>query len=127
MMSLEGSQTEALHRQLEHLQRDFICNTSLPAASVSVQFLGNFLGERVVWDMTLATLAGHRNAIGDPASVPCPFIQIDTGANGAYPILVGLDLPCIDEPAIRKTIIMVRNYKRLRIGIIEFCPPAPAA
>lgn len=126
-MCLEGSQTEALQRQLEHLQRDFICNTSLPAASVSVQFQGNFLGERVVWDMTLATLASHRDSLAAPASLPCPFIQIDAGVNGVYPILVGLDLPCIDEPAIRKTIIMVRNYKRLRIGTIEFCPPAPAA
>ena len=33
---------------------------------------------------------------------------------------VGLDLKTIDEAVINKTIIMIRNYKRLRIGRNEF-------
>ena len=37
-----------------------------------------------------------------------------------YQLNVGLDLPIIDEPVIKKTIIMIRNYKLLAVGKIEF-------
>jgi len=123
---LPDSQTEVTERQLEQLGRDYICSTPLPNPTVSVRFMGQFLGGRVVWDMTLGTLASYQKSSRQPATPLCPFIEIQDGADGVYPITVGLDLLFIDEPAIKKTIIMVRNYKRLVIGKIEFCPPAPA-
>ena len=79
-----------------------------------------------MWNMTLATLAHYRLAEADVISTTehtlfiCPFIDIKAGANGVYQFKVGLDLPSIDEPVIKKTIIMIRNYKRLVIGKIEF-------
>ena len=77
--------------------------------------------------MTLGTLAHYRQAETDVDSAAaqalfrCPFIEIDEGVDGVYQIRVGLDLAIIDDPVIKKTIIMIRNYKRLVIGKIEFC------
>lgn len=107
-----------LRARLQQAGRDFICATPLPAPVASVSFLGPFLGEEVAWQMTLTTLAAARRH----APTPCPFIEIAPGVAGVHAITVGLDLPFIDEPAIRKSIIMVRKYKRLAVGRLEFCP-----
>lgn len=72
--------------------------------------------------MRLGTLTDWRNAAGSQSAIPCPFIEIAAGTEGVYPVAVGFDLSHIDEPVIRKTIIMVRNYQRLEIGTIKFCP-----
>lgn len=113
--------------RLEKQGGDFICDTCLPDASVSVLFQGSFQGKTVLWNMALATLAYYREApiLGfhnaENGIYPCPFIEISEGGDGEYLIRVGLDLAIIDEPAIKKTIIMIRNYRRLVIGKIEFC------
>ena len=119
-------QVEAFRSQLERLGSDYICNTRLPDTSASVSFLGQFQGQTVLWNMTLGTLAHYRQAETDVDSAAaqvlfrCPFIEIDEGVDGVYQIRVGLDLAIIDDPVIKKTIIMIRNYKRLAIGKIEF-------
>lgn len=115
---------EALRDELARLQRDFICLAPLPAARVLVRLLGPFQGQIVAWEMQLGTLADFRQSGGEQAAFPCPFIEIAAGNEGVHPLTVALDLPIIDEPVIRKTIIMVRNYRRLKIGRIEFCPSA---
>jgi len=118
---------EAFRSQLERLGSDYICNTLLPDTSASVSFLGRFQGKTALWNMTLATLAHYRHAQTAADSAPaqalfrCPFIEIKQGAEGVYQITVGLDLAVIDHPVIKKTIIMIRNYKRLALGKIEFC------
>ncbi len=117
---------QALDLQLAQLGQEFICATPLPDSRVQLRFLGPFQGQTVVWDMQLRTLADCRQSAGENSSIPCPFIEIAAGAQGMHPITVALDLPSIDEPVIRKTIIMVRNYKLLKIGRIEFCPSVAA-
>lgn len=120
------SPVKLLTLQLEQSGRDFICTTSLPDTSASVRFVGQFMGNSVVWDMHLTHLSSYRKTPGNPAA-PCPFIEIKAVSDDVYPVTVVLDLPTIDEPVIKKTIIMLRNYKRLVIGKIEFCPqPAEA-
>lgn len=117
---------EALKSQLQKQGCDYICTTLLPDTSASVSFLGPFQGQTVVWNMKLATLAHYRLAEADIVSTTeprffiCPFIDIKEEAGGAYQLNVGLDLAVIDDPVIKKTIIMLRNYKRLVIGKIEF-------
>ena len=76
--------------------------------------------------MTLATLTHfqandnrHISATG-AGTFKGPYIEIRDGSESVFQIQVGLDLPIIDEQVIRKTIIMIRNYKRLAIGRIEF-------
>lgn len=118
---------EILSRRLLESGRDYICETILPAESARVVFFGGFQGQRVCWQMTLATLSHYKQGVANEIGMVrrayrCPFIEIGAGVEGVCSIAVGLVLPEIDEPAIKKTIIMIRNYKRLRVGLIEFCP-----
>jgi hypothetical protein len=117
--------------QMEMLGGDYICSTRLPAATASVSFLGQFHGQTVLWNMTLATLLHYRSCVDheifttEQEIFNCPFIEIKEGVEGVYQIRVGLDLGTIDDPVIKKSIIMIRNYKRLAIGKIEFCSAHP--
>lgn len=121
-MSHESLPVEAFRTELQILGRDFSCPTALPAGAVTVSFIGVFQGQSVQWQMTLATLS-HWQTFSSKAHCDVdsklfnqPFIEIDEGHGGVFPIRVGLDLALIDEPVIRKTIIMVRNYKCLALG-----------
>jgi len=119
-------QIDAFKTQLQKLGADYVCNTSLPATVVCVSFLGSFQEQVVLWSMTLATLEQWRSI--DSKKIPeikselfnRPFIEIIQGQDGELSLKVGLDLDVIDEPVIKKSIIMMRNYKRLVIGKIEF-------
>jgi hypothetical protein len=104
-------------------QPDYSCHTALPASNVSVTFQGLFAGKTVTWEMQFATLAHWRKAYPDTA-YRCPFIEIFPSKSDVFHVSVGLDLQVIDEPAIRKAIIMLRNYKRLALGKKEFCREA---
>ena len=102
--------------------RDYVCNCQLPADVASVRFLGPFRGRQVAWNMTLCALQGAR---GEPRSTlpggSCrSFMEIAAAPDGAFALTVGLDLAVIDEPTVRKTLIMVRNFKRLAIGRHEW-------
>ena len=93
--------------------------------AAQVRFTGCFEGKRVVWDCQFTTLA-YRAAQSsysiEPGSTPteCCFIDIGQPGSNGVPLRVGLQLACIDIPAIRKMIIMIRNYKYLRRGRHEF-------
>ena len=119
-------QADAFRAQLEQLGSDYICATRLPDTSASVSFHGPYQGRIVMWKMILATLAHYRLAeaeaiaTAEPGRFIIPFIYIKEEAGGVYQLNVGLDLPVIDEPVIKKTIIMIRNYKLLAVGKIEF-------
>jgi hypothetical protein len=125
-MSNSHMRVDTFDAELRRLGKDYLCHSALPAASASVLFLATFQGQAVLWDMTLSTLSHCREIEGGniPATVAgehkLPFIQISEGKQGVFPIRVGLELELIDEPAIKKSIIMVRNYKRLAIGRIVF-------
>jgi len=92
---------------------------------VHVRFTGCFEGREVVWDCHFGTLAGgfryctQQRETGAEQSRSC-FIDIGQPGNRGMPLRVCLNLPCIDIPSIRKMIIMIRNYKRLRFGRHEF-------
>jgi hypothetical protein len=109
---------------LQQRQADFICTTDLPASTAAVAFIGHFQGQTVLWQMTLATLQHYRQtqsaAAANPNCFSKPFIDILPGQQGGFPLHVGLELEVIDEAVIKKTIIMLRNYKRLAIGRMEF-------
>lgn len=117
---------QALKSQLESSGSDYSCWTSLPASSATVVFLGPFQGHTVVWNMTLSTLEHYRAAeVGFQSSAKNnhfdrPFIEILEVVEGVFSLGVGLDIAVIDEPAIKKTIIMIRNYKSLALGKIQF-------
>lgn len=106
---------------------DYQIHGALPASHVAVTFMGTFMGKPVTWEMQLQTLTHCRHIAANSAGNRCPFIEIFPSDTETYPIKVGLELAVIDEPAIRKTIIMIRNYKRLAIGRLEFCREADGA
>ena len=90
-----------------------------------IRFTGYFEGKPVVWKCHFVTLAyrtGRHSAYIETSSTEPQRCFIDVGqpGNSGVPLRVCLDLPCISIPAIRKMIIMIRNYKRLRRGRHEF-------
>lgn len=93
-----------------------------------VEFDGRFEQRPVRWQATLVTLAQEqgRRASNRPVR---PFIEIDPAgpdAHGSLAIRVGLAVAEIDAATVCKAIIMVRKYKRLRRGRMEFGAPEAA-
>lgn len=88
-------------------------------ASARLRFIGRFQAEEVVWDAELIALAATEGGAAQ-------FLDIGAPTARGIPIRIGLGVACIDRPTVIKTIIMVRNYKRLRQGRHEFGPQGPA-
>jgi len=88
-------------------------------------FSGNFQGEPIIWDATLLTLARYHADEPETGQsvVRSAFMEIGGKTAHGRAIRVVLDIPLIDEVAILRTIIMVRNYKRLHSGRHEFGEP----
>ena len=86
---------------------DYQCLTPLDARAVRLRFIGRFRGQEVVWDAELL-------ALGEDAAAQ--FIEIGAPGPQGVALHVGLRRDRIDRPTLLKTLIMVRNYKRLRPG-----------
>ena len=83
-------------------------------------FTGSFAGCETLWDTTLVTLRRHlAGSACDPVAAR-PFLEIGADTGHGRPLTVALDIAVVDEPAILRTIIMLRQYKRLRVGRFEF-------
>ncbi len=83
-----------------------------------IRFRGPFEGGEVTWEATVLSLSGE----GDQ------FIEVGEPTAHGRALTVGLRVAAIDEPTLRKTVVMIRRYKRLRRGRHEFFPGArPAA
>ncbi len=93
-----------------------------------IRFTGSFHGDEVIWDAVIVTLAHdyrehHPAGEKSAADFSLPqFIEVGAAANGMRKLKVGLNVPRIDEATLRKTIIMIRNYKRLHSGRHEYEP-----
>lgn len=94
----------------------------LTSTRARFRFAGQFQNQEMVWDATLLTLTQYHAEL--PAlAVPVrrsPFMEIGDATAHAQAIRVVLDIAEIDEPAILRTIIMIRQYKRLHAGRHEF-------
>jgi len=82
------------------------------------RFCGKFAGQKITWDAELGTLAWHASQTGQKKLQQ--FIEVGEVNDQGRKIIIALNLPCIDEPAILKTIIMIRQYKRLNPGRHEY-------
>jgi hypothetical protein len=77
---------------------------------VQLRFTGPFEGRTVTWDAVFRTVGENQpNAI-----------EIGIEGPHGFPLTVTLALPRFDLPAIRKAVIMIRQYKRLHYGRHEF-------
>jgi hypothetical protein len=118
---------QTIKRQIEKDGRGFIALSKIPALKVHVQFTGRLQNEELLWDATIQTLADyhnehfpHPNDREERAKYVNSFIEVQTPQNHVAPLTVVLPVPMIDEPAIKKTIVMIRCYKRLRVGRHDF-------
>jgi len=112
------SEIDKLREILVNEEKEYRLLSELPAGRAYVQFEGRFMGKDVVWNMCLFTMdeyALSHKVTDDPQQ----FIDIKN-ENDTYSIDIGLNIRQIDLAAIERTIIMVRKYKRLRIGRHEY-------
>lgn len=94
----------------------------LAAHQARFSFAGRFQNQDVLWDTTLVTLAHyhHEQPSAPQALERFPFLEIGAETATGRVLRVALDIEQIDEPAILRTIIMIRQYKRLHEGRHEF-------
>ncbi|MEO1767093.1 hypothetical protein [Thiobacter aerophilum] len=110
---------EALARELAAQGRDYLILTPLPAAFAEVRFLGCIEGRAVVWRLRLATLEQYQVEHGllpTPPARARGVMDLSKEQPDCWRAQVALAVPVIDEPVVRKTIVMMRNYRALRAG-----------
>lgn len=110
-------------RQLQNLRYSLL--EPLQPGQARFTFTGPFEGRDILWQATLVTLA-HYHAQQPPSAVTIsrqPFIDIGADTPAGRLLTVALDIPQIDEPAILRTLVMIRQYKRLHAGRHEFGEP----
>ncbi len=97
---------------------DFVLFSNLPDTLAHACFIGRFEGCEVVWDMQLYTLARYEQERGKVSVTALRgLMQIAPFSENAYRLEVALNVPLIDEPTLKKTIVMMRNYQQLHLGL----------
>ena len=89
-----------------------------------IGFDGPFLGAQVNWEATVMTLAHHARGLPRDARGRGLRQHMDVAPvkDGRGQITVVLAVPRIDLPVLRKTVIMVRQWRRLSAGRHEYGP-----
>ncbi len=83
-----------------------------------IQFSGRFNNSEVTWNakiQTLKSITPKKSNIGLRQ-----FINISTNNSNLMDISIGLNVKFISKPEILKTIIMITNYKNLKMGLHEY-------
>jgi hypothetical protein len=113
---------EQFRAELARTGQHFLYSGEPEDDCASIRFTGTFLGEEVVWDATIMTLARYnaQQARDQKPAAQGQFIEIAPSGDHLRRIVIGLDLEEIDFPALLKTMIMVRKYKRLHTGRHDF-------
>ncbi|MDH5472608.1 MAG: hypothetical protein OEY61_07115 [Gammaproteobacteria bacterium] len=109
--------------QLQGLDSDYLLVNRSSDQQVNIKFLGKFKQQPVVWDAHIRTLSDYhkyefKNLSAENITLR-QIIEIEK-KNNYYKINLMLFLKKIDDSAIQKAIIMVRNYKNLHIGRHEY-------
>jgi len=118
-MSIEkDSRLNEFRRVLKIQEKPFLLHTILPSDKVYIEFEGVLDNEPVVWHACIRTMQEYASHHTTPAD-PMQFINIEV-LNGVHKLEVGLNISQIDQSAVERTIIMVRKYKRLRLGRHEY-------
>lgn len=103
---------------LERNKQRYLLASDLPATKVYLQVEGKFNAEDVVWNMCIRTIAEYSHSF-EVSDDPKQFIDIKL-IKDIYQIEIGLNISEIDRSTIERTIIMIRKYKRLRLGRHEY-------
>jgi len=120
MEERQPNKLEQLRATLAANAEDFVLLSTLPDTAAHAQFIGRFEGRDVVWDMHLYTLQRYwqeRDAVPAAADLSLRgFMNIAPGIAQVYRLEVALNVALIDAPTIKKTIMMIRHYRMLRVG-----------
>lgn len=111
---------EALKALLAKTGADFLVLTPLPDAVAEVRFTGPVAGRQVLWRMRLSTLARFLAERGRPENWPAAprgAMHLEEQSPAVWRAHVAVAEAAIDEPVIRKAILMMRNYRALRPGL----------
>jgi hypothetical protein len=118
MLKLSTNDLEQLRAALAASGEDFALLSGLPDTIAHVRFIGRFENREVVWDMQLMTLARYEQEHGRLADEALRgLMHIAPVTDGIYRLEVALDVPLIDAPSVKKTIVMMRNYRQLHLGL----------
>lgn len=90
---------------------------------VRIRFWGTLRGQPVHWQARVLTLRHYQQGLVPGAPPVRPFIEVTAVGDGVGTVVVGLPLDGIDPPALIKTVMMLRQWKRLDRGRHEFGPP----
>ena len=112
------SDVEELRALLKDSSKEYLLMSALPALKAYLQVEGVFEGEQVVWNMCLRTIDDYAES-HQVTEDPRQFINIEQ-KSGAYKIEIGLNVQLIDQSVVEGTIVMVRKYKRLHLGLHEY-------
>ncbi len=109
---------------------EYTALSPLGGQTAHIRFKGQFHDQQVTWDTHLITLSEcYQQAIQSGRihkNVPVnllQFIDIEEKQPTEMLLKIGIDVPVIDIPTVFKSIIMIHNYKRLRLGRHEYGPP----
>lgn len=112
-------------REPQHRSSDYVHVAPPQPGCAQIRFTGPFEGRPTLWDATVMTLAHYRKIAGDPnPGTPLrQFIEVGPQQGQLRRLVIGLNVAEIDAAVLLKTIIMVRNYKRLHRGRHEYGAP----
>ena len=115
---------QQLEQELQRREADYIVDQVESEQACHIRFIGNFEHSGVVWHAHIQTLQQVASKLRSQTSETTAirlrqFIEIQQQQDH-YSVEVGLNLDKIDKAAILRTIIMIRQYKRLHAGRHEF-------
>lgn len=110
-------------------QFEYTALSPLGSQTAHIRFAGRFHDRDVMWDTHLITLEEcYRQAVSagrmtenQPVTL-VQFIEIEKKSPDEMLLKIGIDVPVIDAPTVFKSMIMIHNYKRLRLGRHEYGP-----
>lgn len=110
-------------RKLQGIEFNLL--TALTTSQAHFSFVGRFQNEEVTWDTTLLSLSQYHaeQPRASQAVQRTAFLEVGAQTTVGRALRVVLDIAQIDEPAILRTIIMIRQYKRLHVRRHEFGVP----
>ena len=118
---MQANTLEQVRTVLMEKGADYLLLSVLPARYAHVKFIGRFEGQEVLWNMHLYTLERYAQEPDAAKTQIVPglrgLMQIAPEAKRVFQLTVALRVPVIDVPTIQKTIRMLRNYRKLVIGV----------
>jgi len=85
-----------------------------------IKFSGPFQGETVIWDTHFFTLKGYMMQESIKDTQLKQFIDIQPAESGIMRLTIALNIKEINKPSIQKMMIMIKQYKNLSPGRLEY-------